>query len=111
MTTTTNRDDANPHTVEPQLISRKMTRQTYEAIKEKMPQHVTYWQVALETLFKDADELRETLLRLGPDGLDAANVCRDFMLCREQLDDVKLMLQQAAGRTLLMLEDMEARRD
>ena len=61
-----------------------------------------------ETLHRDEAEMRRILLKLGPDGLDAANLAVDFITSRKQLLSLADLMKTAAGRVYLMLEQMEA---
>ena len=61
-----------------------------------------------ETLRRDEAELRKSLFKLGPDGLEAAKLAANFMNCRGKFREIADLMKTAAGRIVLMLEQMEA---
>jgi hypothetical protein len=60
-----------------------------------------------ETLHVDEMRLREILLDLRPDGLEAAKLAANFMTCCEMLQGISDLMKTVAGRVFLTLEQME----
>ena len=101
MTTTTQDDDKV-------FLGPQIDFQVRDSLLEDATKASFFIRLMAETLHRDEAELRRILLKLGPDGMDAANLAVDFITSRKKLLGLADLMKTAAGRVYLVLEEMEA---
>ncbi len=100
--TITRIDDAKP------FLGAQIDAKFKDSLSDDATNAGVYIRLTGETLHVDEARMREILLALGPDGLEAAKLAADFIVCRERLHDLADLMKTAAGRVFITLEQMEA---
>ena len=105
MTSATTPDEAKP------FLGQQIDAEFRDSLLESATKAPPFIRLMALTLHADEAKLRRILLDLGPDGLEAANLAADFMVCRDKLQGIADLMKTASGRVFLTLEQMEADRE
>ena len=105
MTSATTPDQARP------VLVKQIDVEVRDSLLESETKSPPCIRLMALTLRAEEAKLRRILLDLGPDGLEAANLAADFMVCRDKLQGIADLMKTASGRVFLTLEQMEADRE